>query len=127
MPDLKMLVVDDSPTMRRIIVNTLNKAGFNDLIESENGVEALEKLASNSSINFIMTDWNMPKMDGLAFVASVREEAQFKALPILMVTTKAEKTDIVEALKAGVNGYVVKPFTPEIIKGKINEVLAKAG
>jgi len=127
MKDLKILVVDDSPTMRRILVNTLNKANFTNLVEADNGITALEALAANSDINFIITDWNMPKMDGLTFIKSVKAESNLKNIPILMVTTKAQKDDIIEALKSGVNGYVIKPFTPQVIKEKIEEILAKMG
>ena len=113
---MKILVVDDSSTMRRIIVNTLNQAGLTDVTEAEHGKDALKKLAG---IDIILTDWNMPEMDGLTFVKTVRETD--KKIPIIMVTTEAAKTEIVEAIKQGVNDYVVKPFTPEVIKEKVNK------
>lgn len=115
---MKFLVVDDSSTMRRIIKNSLKRIGYEDVEDAENGREALEKL---SGIDIILTDWNMPEMDGLEFVKQVR--AQNKTIPILMVTTNAAKDDIVEALKNGVNNYIVKPFTPETLKEKVETVL----
>ncbi len=115
---MKFLVVDDSSTMRRIIKNSLQRIGFNDVVEAENGKEGLEALAG---IDIILTDWNMPEMDGLEFVKRVR--AQNAAIPILMVTTNAAKDDIIEALKNGVNNYIVKPFTPETLKEKVEALL----
>jgi len=121
--DLKILAVDDSPTMRRIIINTLKRAGFEDVVEASDGRDALAKMKVEK-INFIITDWNMPEMDGLSFVTTLRGMAEYKSLPILMVTTRSVKDDIMEALKAGVNNYIVKPFTPETLKDKIEQVLA---
>lgn len=123
MADLKILAVDDSPTMRRIIINTLKRAGFEDVIEASDGKDALAKMKVEK-INFIITDWNMPEMDGLSFVTHLRSMAEYKTLPILMVTTRSVKDDIMLALKAGVNNYIVKPFTPETLKDKIEQVLA---
>ncbi len=123
MADLKILAVDDSPTMRRIIVNTLKRAGYNEVIEAGDGKDALAKLKVED-INFIITDWNMPEMDGLTLVNNIRGSEEYKKLPILMVTTRSVKDDIVEALKAGVNNYIVKPFTPDTLKEKINEILS---
>ena len=123
--DIKILAVDDSPTMRRIIVNTLKRAGYANVIEAENGVEALGKLRGEGA-DFVITDWNMPEMDGLTFVTQVRGDDALKGKPVLMVTTRSVKEDIVEALKAGVNGYVVKPFSPETLSEKISQVLNNA-
>ncbi|MFH1687334.1 MAG: response regulator [bacterium] len=123
MPELKILAVDDSPTMRRIIINTLKRAGFKDVVEASDGRDALAKMKLDS-FNFVITDWNMPEMDGLALVTALRSMDQYKRLPILMVTTRSVKDDIVEALKAGVNNYIVKPFTPDTLKEKIEQVLA---
>lgn len=125
MPELKILAVDDSPTMRRIIVNTLKRAGFEDVAEACDGKDALAKLKSDK-FDFIITDWNMPEMDGLTFVTTVRSDPELKALPILMVTTRSVKEDIMQAIKAGVNNYIVKPFTPETIAEKITQVMASA-
>ncbi len=123
MSDLKILAVDDSPTMRRIIINTLKRAGYGDVMEATDGKDALAKLKVEK-FNFVITDWNMPEMDGLTFVMKMRSDAQYKDIPILMVTTRSVKDDIVEALKAGVNNYIVKPFTPDTLKQKIEQVLA---
>ena len=122
MANLKVLVVDDSATMRRIVVNTLKRIGYDDVVEGEDGADAYAKLESESGINFILTDWNMPNMSGLEFVTQVRM-SQFKDLPILMITTRSIKDDIVEAMKAGVNSYIVKPFTPQTLKEKMDQIL----
>jgi two-component system, chemotaxis family, chemotaxis protein CheY len=125
MASLKLLVVDDSATMRRIIVNTLKRIGYEDILEAEDGADAYAKLESESGVNFIITDWNMPNMSGLEFVTKVRSGA-FQDLPILMVTTRSIKEDIIEAMKAGVNSYIVKPFTPQTLKEKMDKVLNNA-
>jgi two-component system chemotaxis response regulator CheY len=122
MADLRILAVDDSPTMRRIIVNTLKRAGYNEVVEATDGKDAMAKMKVEE-VNFIITDWNMPEMDGLAFVTSLRSIEEYKSIPILMVTTRSVKDDIVEALKAGVNNYIVKPFTPDTLKQKIEQIL----
>jgi two-component system chemotaxis response regulator CheY len=122
MTDTKILAVDDSPTMRRIIVNTLKRAGYTDVIEARDGRDALEKLKTDR-INLVITDWNMPQMDGLTLVKALRSSDEFKQLPILMITTRSVREDIVKALKAGVNNYIVKPFSPETLRAKIQEVL----
>ena len=124
MSQIKILAVDDSPTMRRIIINTLKRAGYNDVVEASDGKDALAKMKVEH-VDFVITDWNMPEMDGLALVSTIRTTAELKGLPVLMVTTRSVKDDIVEALKAGVNNYIVKPFTPETLKQKIEECLAK--
>lgn len=121
---MRFLVVDDSSTMRRIIINTLQKLGHQDCVEASNGREGLEKLALGP-VDMIITDWNMPEMSGIDFIRAVRGLEEHANLPALMVTTNAAKDDIVEALRAGVNNYVVKPFTPDTIKEKIDAVLAK--
>ena len=121
---MRFLVVDDSSTMRRIIINTLQKLGYQDITEAANGREGLERLSSGP-VDMIITDWNMPEMTGIDFIRAVRTNAQHAALPVLMVTTNAAKDDIVEALRAGVSNYVVKPFTPDTIKEKIEAVLSR--
>ena len=118
---MKILLVDDSSTMRRIIKNTLAKLGFQDVVEAENGEVGLRKY-DEGGVELIMTDWNMPIMDGIAFVTAIR--AINPDTPILMITTNAAKEDIVQALQAGVTNYVVKPFTPETLKEKILGMLA---
>ena len=126
MSSLKILAVDDSPTMRRIIVNTLKRAGYEDVTEASDGKDAIAKMKVEP-FNFVITDWNMPEMDGLTFVSQVRSLDEFKDMPILMVTTRSVKDDIIEAMKAGVNNYIVKPFTPETLGEKIGQVLKSVG
>ena len=120
--DQVIITVDDSSTMRRIIKNTLQKLGFNNVLEAGNGIEALEQM-SKSKIDMIITDWNMPEMDGLTYVKTVRTKEQYKDTPILMITTEAAKEDILTALRSGVNNYVVKPFTPETLQEKVFKLL----
>jgi two-component system chemotaxis response regulator CheY len=121
---MRILVVDDSTTMRRILVNTLGKLGYTDVVDGSNGREGLDRLAA-TPIDLVITDWNMPEMSGIEFIRNIRSTDKTKSIPVLMVTTNAAKDDIVEALQAGVNNYVVKPFTPEVIKEKIEAVLGK--
>ncbi|MGD0339821.1 MAG: response regulator [Bacteroidota bacterium] len=122
---LKILVVDDSATMRRIVLNALREGGYTDIIEASDGKDALEKLMTDK-IDFIITDWNMPNMSGLEFVRAVRSETDIQHIPILMVTTRGVKQDIVEALQARVNNFIIKPFTPEVLKDKIEQILRNA-
>lgn len=117
-----IITVDDSSTMRRIIKNTLVKLGFENVLEAENGVQALEVMAKGH-VDMIITDWNMPEMDGLTYVKTVRAKDQYKETPILMITTEAAKEDILTALKSGVNNYVVKPFTPDTLQEKVFKLL----
>jgi len=124
LPDLRILIVDDSPTMRRILVNTVQKAGYPNCQEAEDGKDALAKLMAGT-YDLIMTDWNMPNMSGLELVEAVRADSKLKEIPILMVTTRNMKEDIVNAIKTGVNGYIVKPFDAKTLNAKINEVLGK--
>jgi len=120
---MRIITVDDSSTMRRIIKNTLKKIGYGDnILEAENGKEALDVL-STKDIDIIITDWNMPIMDGLTFVKKIRSDSKYNDTPIIMVTTEAAKEDIITALQSGVNNYVVKPFTPDVLKDKIETVL----
>lgn len=121
---MKILVVDDSVTMRKIIVNTLGKLGYNDTVEATDGKDALSKMYSEK-IDFIITDWNMPEINGHDFVKAVREDAAFKDLPILMVTTRSMKEDIIAALKIGVTNYIVKPFEPKVLEKKLDEIFKK--
>ncbi len=120
---MRFLVVDDSPTMRRIVINALKTFGYNDFVEAGEGQEALTKLASEP-VDFVITDWNMPIMNGLDLTKTIRSTPNLSHLPILMVTTRGLKQDIIEALKAKVNNYVVKPFTPQVLKEKIDAVLS---
>jgi len=119
---LKFLIVDDSITMRRIIVNTLRNLGFEDFIEAEDGRDALAKMHAEDP-DFIITDWNMPNITGLEFVKAVRSDEKFGDIPILMVTTRGMKQDILDALRAKVNSYIIKPFTPATVREKINQIL----
>ena len=121
---MKFLIVDDSATMRRIVANSLQRIGFQEFEEAGNGVEALS--AYDGSFDFVITDWNMPNMGGLDFVKALRGRADGKEVPILMVTTRSVKEDILQAAQAGVNNYVVKPFTPQVLKEKIDQVLGVA-
>lgn len=122
--DLNFLVVDDSVTMRRIVVNSLKSLGYANYTEAVDGKDALAKLGADKSITFVITDWNMPVMTGLELVKSIRNGDDRPNIPILMVTTRGVKEDIVEALQAKVSNYVVKPFTPQILKEKIDQILA---
>ena len=119
---MKFLVVDDSITMRRIILNALQRIGYSDAIEASDGKEALDKF--DSSIGFVITDWNMPAMSGLEFARAVRATPAGQSVPILMVTTRGAREDIVSAVEAGVNNYILKPFTPSVLKEKIDRLLA---
>ncbi|ADK84623.1 response regulator receiver protein [Desulfarculus baarsii DSM 2075] len=121
---MKILVVDDFATMRRIIKNTLRQIGYENVVEAEDGEAAVAKLETER-IDFIVSDWNMPKMTGLELLRWVRNHDEFKDLPFLMVTAEAQKENILEAAKARVNNYVVKPFTAETMEEKIEAIMAK--
>jgi two-component system, chemotaxis family, chemotaxis protein CheY len=123
---MKFLVVDDSPTMRRIVSNSLQQLGWNNLVEAEDGKDAVGKLESDK-FDFVITDWNMPNMTGLELTKYIRSEPKLESLPVLMVTTRGMKQDVVEALQAKVNNYVIKPFTPQVLKEKIDQILAALG
>jgi two-component system chemotaxis response regulator CheY len=122
---LKILVVDDSSTMRRIIKNTLNRLGYTELFDAEDGAKAWDVLSANPEIDVLITDWNMPEMNGLELVQKVRAEERYIDMPIIMVTTEGGKTEVITALKAGVNNYIVKPFTPQVLKEKLAAVLGE--
>jgi len=120
---LKLLVVDDSSTMRRIIKNTLARLGYKDILEGADGVEGWNVIDANPNVDMLITDWNMPEMNGLELVKKVRADERFKDLPIIMVTTEGGKAEVITALKAGVNNYIVKPFTPQVLKEKLGAVM----
>lgn len=120
---MRILVVDDSSTMRRIIKNTLTRLGHKELLEAEDGVVAWDVLIQNLDVEMIITDWNMPNMNGLEFVKKVRADERFIDIPIIMVTTEGGKAEVITALKEGVNNYIVKPFTPQVLKDKLGAVL----
>lgn len=122
---MRFLVVDDSATMRRIIINALQRIGYTDAVEASDGHDALAKF--DASIGCIITDWNMPVMTGLEFARQVRAAPCGEAVPILMVTTRGARDDIVRAVEAGVNNYILKPFTPSVLKEKIDRLLAGMG
>lgn len=122
--DMKILVVDDFPTMRRIVKTLLKQVGYSNFIEAEDGQQAYETLQSEPGIEFIVSDWNMPNMTGLEFLKTVRADPKFKHLPFLMVTAEAEKENIIEAVKSGVSNYVVKPFTAQTLKEKLQKIEA---
>ena len=121
-----VLVVDDFATMRRIVTNLLREAGFEHLSEAEDGAEALRKLA-DGSFQFVVSDWNMPKMTGLELLKSVRSSDQLKHLPFLLVTAEARKENIVEAAQAGADGYIVKPFSSVTLKDKVEAIFKRKG
>ena len=118
---MKILVVDDSATMRRIVLRSLKDMGHEDCEEAENGAKALEAV-ERGGFGLVITDWNMPVMSGLEFVTALRA-ANFD-LPVLMVTTNGSSVDVIDALKAGVTDYVVKPFSPDTLKDKVLSLLA---
>lgn len=119
---MKILVVDDSSTMRRIIKNSLTNLGYADIAEAEDGALAWEVMIEEE-INVLVTDWNMPNMNGLELVKKVRAHERYAEIPIIMITTEGGKLEVITALKAGVNNYIVKPFTPQVLKEKLEAVL----
>lgn len=124
--DLKILVVDDFSTMRRIIRNLLKELGFPNITEAEDGVDALKKL-QGGNFEFVVSDWNMPNMSGIDLLRSIRADPALKHLPVLMVTAEAKKENIIEAAKAGANGYIVKPFTAAVLDEKLNKIFKTMG
>lgn len=118
---MKVLIVDDFATMRRIMKNILKQIGFTNIIEADDGTTALEELKKNS-VDLIISDWNMPKMTGLELLKTVRRMEGFKTLPFLMVTAEAQKQNVIDAVQAGVSNYVVKPFTAEAISEKLKKI-----
>ncbi|RYG87047.1 response regulator [bacterium] len=119
---LRFLVVDDYATMRRIVRNFLNDLGYPNVQEADDGTSALPVLKSGA-VDFLITDWNMPEMSGLALLKKVRSDPSLAKLPVLLLTAEAKREQIVEAAQAGVNGYVVKPFTAQTLKDKIEKIL----
>ncbi|HUH39347.1 MAG TPA: chemotaxis response regulator CheY [Castellaniella sp.] len=121
---MKILVVDDFPTMRRIIKNLLKDLGFENVDEAEDGAMALERLR-NGNFDFVVSDWNMPNMDGLTMLQQIRADPALSSLPVLMVTAEAKKENIIAAAQAGASGYVVKPFTAATLEEKLNKIFEK--
>src|SRR5690554_6589407 len=123
---MKILVVDDFPTMRRIIKNLLKDLGFENVDEAEDGAMGLEKLR-NVNFDFVVSDWNMPNMDGLVMLQQIRADPALAKLPVLMVTAEANKETIIAAAQAGANAYAVKPFTAATLEEKLNKIFEKLG
>jgi two-component system chemotaxis response regulator CheY len=121
---IKVLVVDDFPTMRRIVKNLLKQLGFENIDEAEDGAQALSKL-KGGGFGLVVSDWNMPVMEGIDLLKHVREDEALKTMPFLMVTAEAEKDKVITAIKAGVDNYVVKPFTAEVLKEKLEKIAEK--
>lgn len=125
-PKTKFLIVDDFSTMRRIVRNLLKELGYTNADEAEDGVVALQKLeALPGEYDFIVSDWNMPNMDGLTLLQKVRSSAQLKHLPVLMITAEAKKENIIAAAQAGASGYIVKPFTSGTLAEKLEKIFEK--
>jgi len=120
--DIKFLVVDDFSTMRRIIKNVLNDIGYSDVTEADDGTTAWP-LLQQSEFDFLITDWNMPGMPGLDLLKAVRADSRIGTMPVLMLTAESKREQIAEAAQAGVNGYVIKPFTADTLRDKINKIL----
>lgn len=123
---IKFLVVDDFSTMRRIVRNLLKELGFTNVDEAEDGAVAWQKI-QGGSFDFIITDWNMPNMDGLTLLQTIRGDATYKSLPVLMITAEAKKENIIAAAQAGASGYIVKPFTAATLNEKMTKIFEKLG
>ncbi|MFN3681274.1 MAG: chemotaxis response regulator CheY [Nitrospira sp.] len=120
-PTIRVLVVDDMATMRRIVKNVLKQLGFNRVDEAENGAEALQKLRQES-YGLVVSDWNMPVMTGIDMLRAIRADEKLKSIPVLMVTAEAQQSNLIEAIQAGVSNYIVKPFTAETMQDKLNKI-----
>ncbi|MGB6451899.1 MAG: chemotaxis response regulator CheY [Steroidobacteraceae bacterium] len=120
--EMKFLVVDDFSTMRRIVKNLLHDLGYQNVVEADDGNTALPLLQAGG-IDFLITDWNMPGMPGLELLKAVRADANLSKMPVLMLTAEAKREQIIEAAQAGVSGYVIKPFTAETLKEKLDKIL----
>lgn len=124
--NMKILIVDDFSTMRRIIKNVLHELGFNNTDEADDGLTALPMLKAGS-YDFLITDWNMPGMQGIDLLKALRADARLASLPVLLVTAEAKRDQIVKAAEAGVNGYIIKPFTPDTLREKIAKIFERIG
>ncbi|GAA0256885.1 response regulator [Pseudomonas rhodesiae] len=122
--NMKILIVDDFSTMRRIIKNLLRDLGFTNTVEADDGITA-QPILNSGGIDFLVTDWNMPGMTGIDLLRWVRADEKLRNLPVLMVTAEAKREQIIEAAQAGVNGYVVKPFTAQALKEKIEKIFER--
>ena len=121
---IKILIVDDFSTMRRIIKNLLRDLGYNNTYEADDGATALPML-ENGDFQFVITDWNMPIMQGIDLLCAIRRNPKLHAMPVLMVTAEAKRDQIIEAAKAGVNGYIVKPFTAATLREKLDKIFER--
>jgi two-component system chemotaxis response regulator CheY len=121
---MRILVVDDFATMRKVIKNLLRQIGYQNVTEAEDGVAALKELRSQK-IDFVISDWNMPNMTGIELLRAVRADSELSSLPFLMVTAESLKENVLEAVKAGVSNYIVKPFTAEVLSEKIEKIIEK--
>ena len=119
---MRFLIVDDSPTTRRLIITTLRSLDYNDFLEGEDGVEALKLLRSND-IDIVITDWNMPNMNGLELTKIIHSDEALKDTPIILISTRAEKNDIITAVQNKITNYIAKPFTPETLKKKLEPII----
>ena len=124
--ELRFLIVDDFSTMRRIVRNLLKESGYADADEAEDGVAALQKLR-NATFDFVVSDINMPNMNGFQLLAEIKKDEKLKHIPVLMVTAEARKEDIVLAAQQGASGYIVKPFRKATLEDKVNHILTKMG
>lgn len=122
--NMKILIVDDFSTMRRIVKNLLRDLGFNNTQEADDGLTALPML-KKGGFDFVVTDWNMPGMQGIDLLKHIRADAELKHLPVLMITAEAKREQIIEAAQAGVNGYIVKPFTAATLKEKLDKIFER--
>jgi len=124
--NMRILIVDDFSTMRRIIKNLLNDLGYINTAEADDGSTALTALAQGS-FDFVVTDWNMPGMTGIELLKAIRADDRFKTLPVLMVTAEAKREQIIEAAQNGVNGYIIKPFTAQTLEEKLGKIFERLG
>ena len=124
--NMRVLIVDDFSTMRRIIKNLLSDLGFNNSVEAEDGHSALAVLRQDA-VELVVTDWNMPGMSGIELLRAIRADPQLRALPVLMVTAEAKREQIIEAAQSGVNGYIIKPFTAQTLEEKLGKVFERLG
>lgn len=124
--NMRILIVDDFSTMRRIVKNLLNDLGFTNTFEAEDGRQALRMLAAET-FDFVVTDWNMPDVTGIELLKAIRSDPRLAKLPVLMVTAEAKREQIIEAAQAGVNGYIIKPFTAATLQEKLNKIFERLG
>ncbi|UNK43947.1 chemotaxis response regulator CheY [Luteimonas sp. S4-F44] len=124
--NIRILVVDDFSTMRRIVKNLLSDLGFNNTVEAEDGNSAMAVLRQDA-VDLVITDWNMPGMTGIELLRAIRADPKFRALPVMMVTAEAKREQIIEAAQSGVNGYIIKPFTAQTLSEKLDKIFERLG